>query len=121
MPCIVLLARMALLMLIGTNLSAAAANDVKTANSEIQSFLGEYCVACHNAEDAEGEREFESFALPLRSAGDLITADEIIDAITLGDMPPQDADQPDDDERVRLLRKMREGITASRDQLAGQT
>jgi len=45
----------------------------------------------------------------------LITAKEIVDQITLKEMPPHDeADQPSDDERLQVLRALREGMELAR-------
>jgi len=78
-------------------------------------FLGKYCIQCHDAETAEGEREFGSFSLPFESVQQLIFADEIIDQVTLKSMPPEDADQPTDDERVAVITELRIGIQQARD------
>ncbi len=80
----------------------------------VQDFLGKYCIDCHDAETQKGDREFESFALPLKSVTDLISAKEIIDQITLKEMPPKKADQPEDNERLEVLRVLREGSLAAR-------
>lgn len=72
---------------------------------------------CHDAASEKGEREFESFALPLKSVHDLVTAQEIIDQITLREMPPKKADQPTDAERLRLVRVLRAEVAAARDKL----
>jgi hypothetical protein len=82
-------------------------------------FLGRYCVDCHNADSAEGEREFDGFTLPLTSVPQLIAADEIIDQVTLKQMPPEDSTQPTDDERLALLGVLRRSIEESRDQFQG--
>ena len=49
-------------------------------------FLGHYCVECHNSEAAEGDRDLETFQLPIESQQQLISADEIIDQLTLRHM-----------------------------------
>ena len=44
-------------------------------------FVGNYCLECHDSSLQKGERDFETFELPLASVADLITADEIIDQV----------------------------------------
>lgn len=83
----------------------------------VQQFLGKYCIDCHGADTAEGERNFSSFALPLASESQLISADEIIDQLTLREMPPEDADQPGDEERVALVTALRDSIRDARDRI----
>lgn len=77
-------------------------------------FIGKYCLDCHDADVQKGERQFDAFALPLESVPDLITAKEIIDQITLKEMPPKKADQPTDDERLTMLRALRGGVADAR-------
>ncbi|WP_343075892.1 DUF1592 domain-containing protein [Prosthecobacter dejongeii] len=80
----------------------------------VQQFLGKYCLECHDADAQKGDREFENFALPLKSEADLISAKEIIDQVTLKEMPPKKSDQPTDEERLAVLRALREGTVAAR-------
>ncbi len=83
----------------------------------VTAFLAAHCLACHDAASAEGEREFETFTLPLSDESSLITADEIIDQLTLGTMPPPDEDQPGDDQRLAVLEALRGGIDEARERL----
>lgn len=83
-------------------------------SQRVSKLLGKFCLQCHDVETADGEREFESFSLPIKTEHQLITADEIIDQMTLRKMPPQDADQPTDDERLELIGALRDSIQASR-------
>ncbi|MBJ7392977.1 MAG: DUF1587 domain-containing protein, partial [Chthoniobacterales bacterium] len=77
-------------------------------------FLGKYCLECHDVKTQKGDREFETFALPLKSEADLVTAKDVIDQIVLKEMPPKKAPQPSDDERLAVLRVLREGSVAAR-------
>jgi len=77
-----------------------AARAAAPAPRVIRGFLERYCVECHGADVAEGDREFASFNPPFTTPQQLITADEIIDQVTLGAMPPVDAARPTDAERV---------------------
>ncbi|TWU58169.1 DUF1592 domain-containing protein [Rubripirellula reticaptiva] len=94
--------------------TAAEANTDQVSVSA--ALLTKYCADCHNADLSEGDREFESFSLPIQSEQHLITADEIIDQVTLKLMPPEDADQPSDDERLKLVGELRDSIQQARDQ-----
>lgn len=80
----------------------------------VQQFMSRYCLECHDADVQKGDREFEKFALPLKNEPDLIAAKEIIDQLTLKEMPPKKADQPTDEERLAVLRALREGTVAAR-------
>ena len=97
---------------------SASAEDAQVSHKRVQDFLCTYCMDCHDKESEKGDREFESFALPLKSVTDLISAKEIIDQITLKEMPPKKADQPTDEERIEVLRLLREGSQAARGKFA---
>ena len=81
-------------------------------------FIDGYCLKCHDAETQKGDREFESFKLPVRNQSELFTAKDIVDQLTLGDMPPAKSDQPPDDERLAVIHAFREGIAAARGKIA---
>jgi hypothetical protein len=79
----------------------------------VQQFLGKYCLECHDADVQKGDRAFDAFALPLKSVADLIEARDIIDQLTLKEMPPKKTDQPKDDERIAMIRALRDGTVAA--------
>ncbi len=83
-------------------------------------FLSNYCVACHTVDDPSGEREFETLDLGKDHWDTQLRLQEIIDQMTLGTMPPEDADQPSTKDRLstiaqwtQLLSEMRERTTST--------
>lgn len=85
----------------------------------IHGFLERYCVECHGTASAEGDREFVSFTTPFTTPEQLIAADEIIDQVTLGAMPPADAERPTDAERVAVVEFLRQAIQEARGRFEG--
>ena len=81
----------------------------------IEDFLDFYCLDCHDSATTKGERNFESLILPLENLQDLISAQEIIDQVTLKEMPPKNKDQPTVEERLQLLKALRGEVVAARD------
>ncbi len=82
-------------------------------------FASKYCLKCHDAKTQKGDREFESFKLPLANEAALIDAKDIIDQLTLREMPPSKAEHfPADDERLALIRLLRESIGSARGKIA---
>jgi hypothetical protein len=79
----------------------------------VQQFLGKYCLECHDADVQKGDRSFEKFELPLKGTADLIEARDIIDQLTLKEMPPKKADQPNDEERIAMIRALRDGTVVA--------
>ena len=85
----------------------------------VEQFLGRYCSECHDADAHKGDRVFDKFALPLKTLPKVIEAREIIDQLTLRDMPPKKATQPTDDERLMAIRSLRDGTAAAETSLQG--
>lgn len=71
-------------------------------------FIATYCFECHDDLTAEGERDFYDLEFPITDEKGLIAVQEIIDILNLGDMPPREADQPSDAERLAAV----EALTA---------
>lgn len=80
----------------------------------VVNFLDRYCLECHDSATEKGERSFEDFFLPLETEMDLIAAKEIVDQVTLKEMPPKKADQPSVEERLQLVRAVRAGMKEAR-------
>lgn len=90
------------------------------ARAMIDDFLAFHCLDCHDSASEKAGRNFEAFQVPLQGIPDLITAREILDQVSLGEMPPREKEQPEPDERDRLVRALQQEIAASRDRLAGE-
>ena len=98
--------------------SASAEDELSADAADVTGFLKKYCLDCHNESNAEAERNFQAYRLPLQSQPDLIATDEIVAQLTLRQMPPEDADQPSDDERLAIIESLRVAIASARDTLA---
>ncbi|MEO6243919.1 MAG: DUF1592 domain-containing protein, partial [Opitutaceae bacterium] len=82
-------------------------------------FADKYCLNCHDSVTQKGDREFESFKLPLTTEAGLIDAKDIVDQLTLREMPPKKAEaHPSDDERLAVIRVLRESIASARGKIA---
>lgn len=81
-------------------------------------FLNQYCLKCHDGIVQKGDRDLEPFKLPLSTEAELITAKDIVDQLTLREMPPKKESQPGDDERLAVIRVLREGIASARGKIA---
>ena len=112
-PALAITTRLAVL---GLALITAFARAAELPGQKVLShFVDLYCLKCHDAATEKGDREFETFTLPLTTEAALITAKDIIDQITLGEMPPsKETMQPTDDERLAVIRALREGIASAR-------
>ena len=85
---------------------------------EIEGFLEQHCIACHNSLDQSGDRDFEEMSLFQTDVETQLLLQEIIDQITLGTMPPEEMEQPADDVRVSVIRALSTSLQAMRQQTA---
>jgi len=85
------------------------------ASPDVTAFLGRHCLRCHGAEKQKADHDFRAFRLPLAGAAALVEAKDIIDQLTLGEMPPREEPQPSDAERLAVIRALRAGIASARD------
>ncbi len=86
-------------------------------------FLNNYCLKCHNAENHKGDVRLDKLALRMTGANHE-QWEEVIHKIQRGEMPPEDAQQPTADERraflfeaTRLLTRYEEDTAVVRDPL----
>ncbi len=103
------------------------ANDSQAESPSLESakvFLRTYCVACHTVDDPSGEREFETLDLGKDHWDTQLRLQEIIDQMTLGTMPPEDADQPSTNDRLSTITQLTHLLREKRERTAstgGQT
>jgi hypothetical protein len=94
-------------------LSASTLAAAETPAKQVEQFLSRYCLECHAADVQKGDRSFDKFTLPLKTLPEVIEARDIIDQLTLREMPPKKADQPTDEERLAAIRALRAGTASA--------
>jgi len=82
---------------------------------ETKAFLSKYCLACHSVSDPSGERQFDTLDLSKDHWDTQLQLQEIIDQMTLGAMPPEDADQPSTKDRLSAIGKLTQVLGEMRD------
>ena len=100
-----------------------AAEDGATGNA----FLKNYCVKCHGADKPKGDVRLDRLALRVTGENHELW-EEVVHNLQRGDMPPEDAKQPTEDERraflsqaVPLLTRYEEDAKGERDPLTRLT
>ena len=101
------------LLLLSALVAAASMRAADASAKSVEQFLSRYCLECHDADVHKGDRTFHLFKLPLKTLPAVIEARDIIDQLTLREMPPKKADQPSDDERLAMIRTLRDGTAAA--------
>jgi len=66
-------------------------------------FVANYCFECHDEDVQKGERHFDHLTFPLTDEMGIISVQEIIDQLNLGQMPPKKADQPSHEEKAAAI------------------
>ena len=77
--------------------------------AELEQFFGDYCVTCHGPKKQKGDRRLDQWQWPVTDQDSLLAVQDVIDVLTLEDMPPEDA----------KLRPPTETVMAMIDQLTG--
>ena len=75
-------------------LFACTAHAAAPARAEIEPFLRDYCMRCHNAEKKKGDLRLDNLSADFN---DLLVAqkwDEVMLRLNAGEMPPKDEKQP---------------------------
>jgi hypothetical protein len=81
-------------------------------------FFRAYCIACHNADKAEGKMRLDD--IPFRIS-DVVTADrwqKVLGALNSGDMPPEGETQPPPEEKLVFLESLSKQMVVARKALA---
>ena len=69
----------------------------------IAPFLSTFCGSCHGAKEQKGDRRFDRLAGQIDSDAALVDYQDIVDQLNLGEMPPEDARQPSDQQRTMVV------------------
>ena len=107
------------LLVISALLATGSLRAAEAPAKSVEQFLGRYCSECHDADTHKGDRIFDKFSLPLKTLPAVMEARDIIDQLTLREMPPKKADQPTDNERLAAIRSLRDGTAAAETSLQG--
>lgn len=70
----------------------------------IQPFLKSYCVGCHGEKDQKGDRRFDQLPAAIEDDNTLVDYQDMLDQLNLSEMPPEDAKQPSDQQRRRVVK-----------------
>lgn len=72
-----------------------------------------YCIDCHNVDYQEAELDLESFTTAASLAADRGHWEKVLQRIRFDSMPPEDAEQPTDEERAKLISVIEQTIYGS--------
>ncbi len=83
-------------------------------DEHIQPLIQQYCFGCHSTEKQKGDLDLERYTSQAEVLRHPKPWEQVVEQLTLGEMPPAEKPQPTPDERRRLL----DGINALLDEAA---
>ncbi len=94
--------------------TALAAPPAAVIEEKHRAFLKEYCVECHDAEKQKGKLRLDDIALTVDTVEKADRWQKILNQINSGEMPPDDAKQPDRTAKADFLEMLSETMVAAR-------
>ena len=84
-----------------------------------KTFLKQYCYKCHGPDKQKAKRRFDTLPATIKDFRQQEQWQEMVDQLNLGEMPPEDAKQPSQAERLAAVETMTEDIAGAREKFAG--
>ena len=84
-----------------------------------RTFLEQYCYKCHGPDKQKARRRFATLPVTIRDFRQQEQWQEIVDQLNLGEMPPEEAKQPSQTERLAAIKTMTGDIVETRERFAG--
>ena len=79
-----------------------------------ETFLKHYCYKCHGPDKQKAKRRFDTLSVTIRDFRQQEQWQEMVDQLNLGEMPPEDEEQPTREERLAAVKSMTEAIAGAR-------
>ena len=107
---------LAILLLTATAFSSFAQDtEQKFETVSIKPLIAKYCLECHSADDPSGDVQLDKLSNKLSQGEDAEAWHAALDVINAGDMPPEDADQPSQQEREQIVNWITESLGKAAD------
>ncbi|MEM7011689.1 MAG: DUF1588 domain-containing protein, partial [Verrucomicrobiota bacterium] len=103
-----------------TRASASSDVEVKSlahAKGELQPFLETYCYRCHGEKRQKGQVRFDNVSWEINNNDVAQRWQDVLDQLNGGDMPPEDAKLPSDDELAVVLDSLTGAVLEARQRL----
>ena len=104
-----------------SSLAAAEVRKVEL-NQQIRGFIGKFCLDCHSTEKEKGDLDLEALSYVLDSPGIAQNWQDVLDALNLGEMPPESkrkpVPQPSRDEMTLVLENLTNSLVDARSYMA---
>ena len=105
--------------LVAAQISVSSIGSAADAANDPTAFLSKYCVECHGPEKQKGDRRVDELRFPIEDELGVLEVQDIIDQLTLGDMPPKKATQhPDEAEVIQAIASFTQLVEKAHESLA---
>lgn len=102
----------AMLVVVVFGIAPADADDQPTADS-IRPFFTQYCQSCHGADKAQADLRLNRLEPPAHSEKTTSVWKDVMDQLILQSMPPENAPQPTDEERGKVILAIQDSVRAA--------
>lgn len=89
----------------------------KLPRAELEPFLNNFCIDCHGPNEQNGQVRFDKIAWQISNVDDAQRWQDVLDQLNAGDMPPQEASQPLNEELSVLLDSLTGSLLTARRRL----
>ena len=90
----------------------------KDFTGHLKPFISKFCVDCHNAKKDKGKIQLDNLTYKFNDVTSIHMWQDILDVLNVGEMPPEDEDQPSADELTKFIGEVAENIKVARKSLA---
>lgn len=97
--------------------AAAHATTLPKVKDKLEPFLRDYCIDCHGPDRQRGQVRFDTADWEITNSDIAQRWQDVFDQLNGGDMPPEDADQPFDDELATALDALTGAVLEARQRL----
>ena len=104
-----------LLLITAASSSLAQDTDRKLETVSIKPLVAKYCLECHSADDPNGDVQLDELSDKLSQGEDAEAWHAALDVINAGDMPPEYAEQPSQQEREQIVSWITDSLAKAAD------
>ncbi len=86
-------------------------------DDHVVQFITEYCQRCHGPKLQRADRRFDCLTSTIETDDELGLWQDILDQLNLGEMPPEEAKHPTDEERRRVIKQLTKRLAESHERM----
>lgn len=102
-------------MMVRLALIMAMCGVAQAAEQPLLPFLKTYCLKCHGETKQKADRRFDQLSESLNTVADAEALQEILDALNLAEMPPEDEKQPSPEQLKRIVAWLTDSLQKARE------